>query len=112
MIYPSRIDHTMSGGATKTLEFQLSGVGTLDADTVEFFLSLKQGIPWHLKKVSAAGDHYDGDERIVRFTLDEIDVPPSTQGQTCWYEVWRTDPSGNSVPHCVGELEVFPTNRT
>lgn len=112
MIYPSRIDHTMTGGATKTLEFTLSGVGTLDDDDVDFFLSVKQGVAWHLKKSSLAGDHFDGANRTVRFTLDETDVPPSTQGQTCWYEVWRTPPSGAAVPHCVGELYVFPTNRT
>lgn len=111
MIYPSRIDHTMTGGATKTLEFQLSGVGTLTADTVDLFLSSKQGQAWHLKKTSAAGAHFDAVNRIVRFTLTATDVPASTQGQTWWYELWRTTSGGQAVPHAVGELQLFPTNR-
>lgn len=111
MIYPSRIDHTMIGGATKTLEFQLSGVGTLAADSVVLFLSLKQGLSWHLQKTSVAGAHYDATQRIVRFTLDRVDVPPSTQGQTWWYELWRITPTEEAFPHCVGELQVFPTVR-
>lgn len=116
MIYPTRIDHSIMGGATKTIEFTLSGIGSLENDTVDLYLSRGSNKAWHLRKRSLPGAHYDAVNRKVRFTLnapgDLADVPATTIMEVWWYEVWRTDGDGKIFPHGVGELQVLPTNRS